>query len=1095
MKPVLVFCYANSADKLHLDLLKEESEQLLQSFSPLHDEEVLEIHREESARVKDLPGIFLRFAHRMCIFHYAGHAGEEELFLEGGIAYGEGLAQLLGQQKGQLAFVFLNGCSTHGHVKRLLELGVRAVIATSVPVGDTKAKEFARWFYQAIAKPENSLQNAFEYAVATLQTEHQRFQQVGITAVRGFELPHEKDGVFPWGLYYQEDQPETRDWKLADALENPFLGLPSLPESIRFPRHPFKGLDYFTREDARIFFGRGKWIQELFSRITDKDADPILLLCGQSGVGKSSLLHAGLWPRLEAAGWEIRYCRKGHLEYLEKHPLLASGRGQRGILWIFDQFEELVTLHPFQVMEYLTEFVQRLAGVFSSPPDSSMKILLSFRKEYVAEIEAELDKQPSLQDIYKRVYLEPIGKPGVEEVVRGITLTGLHKKRYGLTVAPRLPGLIANDITRDKQSNIAPALQILMTKMWEEAMKKSGTKPHFDESLYEQLKRQGLSLEDHLKKVLKELESSGEEARQSWARSGLVLDLLNYFVTPKLTAAEHAFEASIPGKSPGAKPIKEVYSHVEQLLRLIRFLQDKFLLTENAGDGTDATQNKKFRLSHDALGPIARSLFDASEQPGQRAWRIINAKGDYVLEQPDARRFSESDIEVILEGLQGMPAIEESLKKKIKDDEKYYQGQREKSFNLAYTAAERNIEHLEHEEALSNLNIAQREGLRPDEVREKGKTLVYPLAYLQSKASLEQAIQLIRSLPDGQGRHWESLAGMVKGLPERGLFEEVKAWLEKHEDGLHAKMQERFFPHLVKIPGGTFDMGAEGSERAFYVEEPVHTVSVDPFQLADTPVTCWQYGLYCLATGRPLPRDAGFGRGSRPVVNVSWYEAVVYANWLSQQHNLSPVYELPEIPADPNDLHQKGVDWDSITHWEADGYRLPTEAEWEFAASAKIEKTFFGGTKIKKWRFGNGKDVASPDEINFDASSGSKDYAIKRGWMSRIRKDKFRAASTPVKEFEKSNQNPFGLHDMSGNVYEWCWDWFSGDLSDQPDKYYQECKNKGTVHNPRGAKSGNLRVVRGGSWYDDAYVCRSCFRNWYLPFLQNLTAGFRVSRR
>ena len=389
---------------------------------------------------------------------------------------------------------------------------------------------------------------------------------------------------------------------------------------------------------------------------------------------------------------------------------------------------------------------------------------------------------------------------------------------------------------------------------------------------------------------------------------------------------------------------------------------------------------------------------------------------------------------------------------------------------------------MEFAEVVTNLDIAQREGLHTEKILDLADELPYPLSFLQSKQKLMEVFDLLLNIANGQKEKWAALKEKVQYLPKENLFLELEDWLRQKEDPLYQKMRERYFPQLVKIPGGTFEMGAKGKEQAFDREGPAHKITVDAFHMADTPVTWWQYGLYCLATGRAIPRDSGFGRANRPMINVSWYEALAYTNWLSLQQGLRPVYQLEDIPHDPNDLHRANIDWQGKTDWGADGYRLPTEAEWEFAASAKFEKNLIGGTKVKKWRFGNGKDIIDPDEINFDASSLSNDWVVNKKWMQEIRKDKFRAATTAVKTFAASNENPFGVYDLSGNVYEWCYDWFSGNLSDQTDQYYQACKKQGTVRNPRGAKSGSYRVVRGGSWSDVALACRSSYRDWLLSF-------------
>ncbi len=122
-------------------------------------------------------------------------------------------------------------------------------------------------------------------------------------------------------------------------------------------------------------------------------------------------------------------------------------------------------------------------------------------------------------------------------------------------------------------------------------------------------------------------------------------------------------------------------------------------------------------------------------------------------------------------------------------------------------------------------------------------------------------------------------------------------------------------PGMVLVEGGTFSMGSKDGRHN---EQPVHDVTVGSFYMSKYEVTFEQYDEFCEATGRNKPGDNCWGRGTMPVIYVSWYDAVAYCNWLSEQEGLTPVYR---------------GSGDNITcNFDANGYRLPTEAEWEYAS-------------------------------------------------------------------------------------------------------------------------------------------------------------------
>lgn len=224
-KPIIYLAFANDRDD-HLTLLKQESRQLMNTLSGLHDKQAIEVYRDESTSVEDLIESFNRFDGRLAVFHYGGHAGGSGLHLEEGGAQAGGLAQLFSQQQ-NLQLVFLNGCSTLPQVDQLMKLGVKAVIATSVPIEDTKAKDFSTWFYQALVV-KRSLQSAFEFAVASLNTKYGDSTASPNILYRGIlmDFDAEKEEELPWGLYVNEEHKEVTNWRLPDTPIQRFLANP-----------------------------------------------------------------------------------------------------------------------------------------------------------------------------------------------------------------------------------------------------------------------------------------------------------------------------------------------------------------------------------------------------------------------------------------------------------------------------------------------------------------------------------------------------------------------------------------------------------------------------------------------------------------------------------------------------------------------------------------------------------------------------------------------------------------------------------------------------------------------------------------------------
>jgi len=230
---------------------------------------------------------------------------------------------------------------------------------------------------------------------------------------------------------------------------------------------------------------------------------------------------------------------------------------------------------------------------------------------------------------------------------------------------------------------------------------------------------------------------------------------------------------------------------------------------------------------------------------------------------------------------------------------------------------------------------------------------------------------------------------------------------------------------MIFVKGGKFSMGSRDNEQDRDIDEMQRTVTVSSFYIGKFEVTQKEFEELMDINPAQFPGDL------LPIENISWIYAIEYCNRLSMSEGLIPVY---------------GFDGANITFdRNASGYRLPTEAEWEYACRAGRKSPFNTGKKITQ------------NQANFNENLG---------------------ITSPVGRYPP---NRWGIFDMHGNVFEWCWDWYG-------------IYRRDDINDPKGPETGSARVIRGGSWINEENALRSAYRNFFPPGAGNERIGFRLAR-
>jgi len=699
MLPVILLAFANDKQNTgagYLRGLTQERNAIRDALMKAEENGLCQVIVEPDVTVDRLFDVFQNSAYRdrIAIFHYGGHADSYSLLLEsasGGkaTAHSEGLVSFLAKQK-SLKLVFLNGCSSQKQSEELIAAGLPAVIGTSQSINDTIATGLSTRFYKGLASGM-TVERAWTEAIDQTKTENNTSNTTsllveGILGEPGVEQ-------FPWKMYTGEGGAFSKAWNLPEAANQPLFGL-ELPNAYyrKLPLSPYPGLRSFKREEAAIFFGRGTDIRKLYTQLGH--AQPVILLSGKKGVGKTSLLAAGLQPRLEEAfvvslqSIENRKLADVLTDALDQvcienglaKPAPADKRNLEAQI---TELQKSVTANTGVAKEILELELNRLVSLAGKEKLSYHAQWLAIEEQTGKPLVLILDELPHDQEVWKallqimlsifeskssprgklilsvdeemhipfrdllrasgcayaEVFLQPLTWDELQDAITGITRTPVTRDQYRLqiedTSANNLPITLAGDLTDGDTTLVAPYLQVILSSLWEKAIRENPQSPAFTMHAYQQGMMSGDIMDRYYTQQITQLKTWSEVPVQS----GLALDLL-YRHTSAL------------GKSNtlDATTRKQTYDDRLNIVNgVLKHCKELFLLTSAPNDGSN--------LGHNLLAQVVIRHYSISLNPGQQAARILNARAVETSGANTANWLNEADLGSVEKGMEGMRSL------------------------------------------------------------------------------------------------------------------------------------------------------------------------------------------------------------------------------------------------------------------------------------------------------------------------------------------------------------------------------------------------------------------------------------------------------
>ncbi|MEM6320758.1 MAG: CHAT domain-containing protein [Bacteroidota bacterium] len=601
--PIIILAFANDYKEKYLANLRLEREGVSIALEKAVEKGLCQVEIIYDADLDKIVYAFNKQANkgRITVFHFAGHGNEYSLQLDDkhrakNKAYADGFASFLGAQN-SLKLVFLNACLTQKQATLLHQSNVPVVISTQTKIQDNTAKKLAVRFYGQLAAGDD-LGNAFQKAVNLVKAKKGNTGQNREVGERDSELITS----FAWSCTVHPNYPKASKWSLLKASKNPLWKLPMLPQKA-FPNEPFPNLAPYDQAQYHVFGSRNQAIFQLYEKLTATEESAVLLLYGAVGVGKTSLLKAGLLPRL-IKEYTVQYFTGTNDNYTTRLTtfLAALNATTKPVIIIIDELRQLD-----QVLLQLLKKCLMLG--------THIKVMLSISQPVIQPWKSTLELAHVPFSTYR---LDALQNDNITNWMH--TLNDYQE----VTIIDDFAVRLATTLTNDTHSPVGPFLQWSLTHAWKAAVITNPNSPTLQASILATMNKQSLWTNFLLQQMRKVNPIATE--------NGLLLNILSDCATLEKPFTIMQLEKQYPHLA--APSFKEIYHQ----------LMAYFLVTH-------PTINHKVSLYHLTLGhellriPLM-TLLHQSNRPGQVLHRLITQKRTHDYDATEIALFDKYEYTV-----------------------------------------------------------------------------------------------------------------------------------------------------------------------------------------------------------------------------------------------------------------------------------------------------------------------------------------------------------------------------------------------------------------------------------------------------------------